>query len=242
MRRGAAASTAVALVLTAAMLAGPRTAAAEHLLQGEERSQLLERFAQRQRDVRSFRATVLQRREHPLLKSAVQSEGTLIVQRPDRLRWEVVTPEHLIIVINGSTLFMYRPAKREAERRDLRGDLGSQAALEFLNAGMSLSVPELEKRFQVDVSHEDGELTLRLTPRSRWVAQAVTSITITQADGDLTPREFVVVGRKGDRTDTKLTDVVINPELPDDSFTLRLGPDVRVTDGRQAAGDGESGR
>ncbi len=228
--------------LVAGALGPASTLAAEHLVQGEQRLQLLQRFAERQQEVVSLRATVLQRRRHPLLKSEVLSEGTLIFQRPDRLRWDVATPEPLIIVINGSMLLMYRPARREAERRDLRGDFGSQAALEFLNAGMSLSVPELEKRFQVDISHEDGKLTLQLTPRSRWVAQAITSITITQADGEPTPQQFVVVGRKGDRTDTMLTNVVINPQFPDDPFILRLGPDVRVTDGRQAAGDGGSDR
>ncbi len=220
----------------------PNALAAQRLVEGEERSRLLEGLEQRQRAVTSLRATVLQRKWQPLLKGEVLSEGTLLFERPDRLRWEVATPEHTIIVINGSMLLVYHPARREAERRDLRGDLASQAALEFLNAGLSLSVAELEKRFQVEVYRDEGELTLRLTPRSRWVAQVLTSIAITEADGDPVPRQIEVVGRRGDRTDTTLTNVVVNPPLPGDPFTLRLGPDVRLTEGRRPGDDGGSDR
>jgi outer membrane lipoprotein-sorting protein len=240
MRAQLAASA--ALLLMGSILGPPCAPAAERLLQGEERSRLLEGLEQRQHAVTSLRATVRQRKRQPLLRAEVQSEGTLIFQRPDRLRWEVTTPEHTIFVIKGSMLLVYRPARREAERRDLRGDFGSQAALEFLNAGVSLSVAELEKRFQVDVYRDDSELTLRLTPLSRWVAQAITSIVISQADGDPIPWKIVVVGRRGDRTATTLTDIVVNPQLPEDPFTLRLGADVRVREARDPGGDGGSDR
>jgi outer membrane lipoprotein-sorting protein len=107
---------------------------------------------------------------------------------------------------------------------------------------MRLAVPELEKRFQVELYRENGGLVLWLTPRSRWVAQAVESVAITQREEDAVPRQIVVVGRKGDRTETTLTQVIINRPFPEDSFTLRLGPGVRVTDVRKPAGESDSGR
>ncbi len=232
----------VILFLLAGGFGPPYARAAGHLVQGEERSRLVQELEERQRAVMSLRATVLQRKRQPLLKGEILSQGTLTFQRPDRLRWEVATPEHTIIVVQGSTLLIYRPEQRAAERRDLRGDFASQAALEFLKAGMSLSVAELERRFQVDVYRDGGDVTLQLTPRSRWIAQALTSIAITQADGDPIPWQIAVVGRKGDRTDTTLTNIVVNPPLPGDPFTLQLGPEVRVTDGRRPGGDGGSDR
>jgi len=145
-------------------------------------------------------------------------------------------------VIDGHVLHIYRPERKEVERRALRDDFGSRAAAEFLTAGMNLAVAELEKRFQVDLYRDDGRLTLWLTPRSRWVAQVIASIAITQEDGDALPRQIVVVGAKGDRTETSLTQVVVNPQLPEDAFALKLGPEVRVVEARTPAGDRDSGR
>jgi outer membrane lipoprotein-sorting protein len=211
-------------------------------LQGEERARAIEGLRARQREVGTLRATVVQRKRHPLLKGEVVTEGTLLFSRPNRLRWEVATPERTIIVIDDQALVVYRPERREAERRDLRDDFGSRAVVDFLTAGMNLDVAELEKRFQVDLYRDDGRLSFVLTPRSRWVARAIASVTITQDEADALPRQIVVVGQKGDRTETSLAHAVVNPPLAEDAFTLRLGPEVRVVEIRRPGQEGGSGR
>ncbi len=228
-----------ALLLGCPLLGSAEAAPAVNPIQGEERVQVLEGIRERQRDVTSVRATVVQKKRHPLLKAEVISQGTLLFKKPRQVRWEVDTPERTIIVIDGHTLLAYHPDRQEAERRDLSGDVGSRAAVEFLAAGMSLAVAELEKRFQLDVYREDGRLVLRLTPRSRWVAQTLASVAIYQDEREAVPRQIVVAGQKGDRTEITLTQVLINPQFPGDPFTLRLGPGVRVTDvGNPAGGSG----
>jgi outer membrane lipoprotein-sorting protein len=211
-------------------------------LQGEERARAIEGLRARQRDVGTLRATVVQRKQHPMLKGEVVTEGTLLFRRPNRLRWEVATPERTIIVIDDQALVIYHPERREVERRDLRDDFGSRAVVDFLTAGMNLDVAELEKRFQVDLYRDDGRLSLVLTPRSRWVARAIASVTITQDEADALPRQIVVVGQKGDRTETSLAHAVVNPPLAEDAFTLRLGPEVRVVEVRRPGQEGGSGR
>ena len=219
-----------ALVLSTHPLWSAEAPLAENQVVGEERVQILDRLAERMRDVTSLQASVVQRRRHPLLKGEAVSEGTLVFKKPNSLRWEVVKPERAIVVIDGRTLLIYYPDRKEAERRDLRADFASQAAVEFLMAGMTLDVAELEKRFQVDLFRESGRFTLLLTPRSQLVAKAVASVALVLDEGDAVPHQIVVVGPKGDRTETTLTHVIINPELRQDPFTLRLPPGVRVTD------------
>jgi outer membrane lipoprotein-sorting protein len=229
-------------LLSSGLLGSVGAAPAENLIQGEERVQILDRVRERQRDITTVRATVVQKRRHPLLKAEAISEGTLQFQRPNRVRWEVTKPERTTIVIDGHTLVTYHPDRREAERRDLRDDFGTRAAVEFFTSGMSLAVAELEKRFQVDLYREDGQLLLLLTPRSRWVAQAVASVAIYQQEDDAVPRQIVIFGQKGDQTETTLTNVIVNPKLPEDTFTLRLGPEVRVTDVRRTTDERGSDR
>jgi outer membrane lipoprotein-sorting protein len=211
-------------------------------LEGEERAQAIEGLQARQRDVSTLRATVVQRKRHPLLKGEVVTEGSLVVKRPNQVWWEVTRPERTIVVIDGHGLIIYHPARGEAERRDLRDDFGSRAAAEFLTAGMGLAVGELEKRFRVEVYREGGRLTLWLTPKSPWVARVITSIAVSQDAADAVPRQIVVVGAKGDHTETRLTDVTLNPPLRADVFRLQLGPDVRIVEVGRPTGDTGSGR
>ena len=85
----------------------------------------------------------------------------------------------------------------------------------------------------------DGTLEMTLTPKARWFRRAVTSITVTQREEQPIPGRIVVVGPRGDRTETVLRDVAINPPLPQDAFTLKLPPGIRVFDAKQRAERGE---
>ena len=214
-------------------------APAEGPIQGKERAAIIEELQARQRAVASVRATVIQKKRHPLLAAEVVTQGTLLFKRPNLVRWEVTKPDRTIILIDERTLLTYHPDRQEAERRDLRDDFGARAAAEFFTSGMSLAVSDLEQRFQVDLYRENEELAVRLTPRSRFVAQAIASITIYQHAEEAVPRRLVILGQKGDRTELSLRDVTINPQLPEDAFSLQLGPGVRVTDvGAFASGRG----
>lgn len=222
---------------------GPGEAApADSPIQGKERAEVIQRLQERQRAVTGVRATVIQKKRHPLLAAEAVSQGTLLFKRPNLVRWEVNKPDRTIILIDDRTLLTYHPDRQEAERRDLRNDFGARAAVDFFTSGMSLAVADLEKRFQVDLYRENELLVVRLTPRSRFVAQAVASIAIYQDEADAVPRQIVVVGQKGDRTELRLTGVSINPHFPEDAFTLHLGPEVRVTDIGKFASEGGSDR
>jgi len=233
---------AAALLVCCSSLPGAAATTAGTEIQGQERVQLLERLQEQQQGIQSVRAAVVQRKRHPLLKEEAVSEGTLLFRRPNQLRWEVTKPQRVIILINGYTLLTYHPELKEAERRDLRDDFVSRAAVEFLTAAMNLALADLEKRFQVDVLREAEGTVLRLTPRSPLVAQAVASVKISLQDGEAVPRSIVVMGQKGDRTETTLSHVTINPSLPEDAFVLQLGPEVWVKDSRRPAGEVPGGR
>ncbi len=211
-------------------------------LDGEERVRAIERLQEQHKAIHAVRMMVVQRKQHPLLKTAGVSQGTLLFQRPDRLRWDIRAPERTIVVLDRPTLVIYRPDRKEAERRDLRGDFVARAALEFLVAGMSLAVPELEKRFEVELFQDGGTLTFALTPRSQFMAQAVSSITLTLESADGLPHSVVIVGRKGDRTETTFTNILVNPPVPNDAFALHLGPDVRIIDANRPDESRDGGR
>lgn len=242
-RRLPAAAALLAAALLAASPPAPHASAAAGQaasgspVGGAERDAAFERIRLRQRDVAAFRAAVVQTKRHPLLKSEAVNEGTLLFGKPNRLRWELDKPERTVIVLDGKTMTSYFPDRKEAVRRNLGDDLASRAAVDFLSSGMNISLPDLEKRFLVDLYREGGELVLTLTPRSKWLSKAIASISIHSREDEAVPRRIVIVGKRGDRTETTLSRVDINPVLAADAFALRLSPDVRVTEpGGAAAG------
>jgi outer membrane lipoprotein-sorting protein len=62
------------------------------------------------------------------------------------------------------------------------------------------------------------------------LSRVIASIRIHQDPVEGKPRRIVVEGARGDRTETTFSGVTLNPEFPPDTFSLRLGPEVRVTE------------
>lgn len=195
-----------------------------------ERARWFDKARERQKGIEGLEATVVQRRRHPSLKGEQVSEGTLLYRKPALLRWEVVRPDRMIVVMDGRTLTTYHPARKEAERKFLTDSLATRAAVEFLTVGMAPSLPELERRFHVELLRGEGYFVLKLLPRGKWLSRAVSSISIDHPEEGGTPRRIVVQGAGGDWTETRFTSVVTNPAFPPDAFALRLGPDVNVTE------------
>ncbi len=199
-------------------------------ISGAERNRWFEVARERQKGVTGLSATVVQRKRDPLLKNEAVSRGKLSFRKPDSLRWEVESPERMVVVMDGRTVTTYYPTKKEAERRDMQDDFASRAALGFIESGISASLPELERRFHVDLFRSDDQVVLRLIPRSKMLSRVIASIRILQDPLEGRPRRIVVEGARGDRTETTFSGVTLNPDFPPGTFTLRLGPEVRVTE------------
>ena len=219
-----------------ALLLAPRPNLAEETvpggkaISGAERDRWFEEVRERQKRITGLSAAVVQRKRDPLLKNEAVSRGKLSFRKPASLRWEVESPERRIVVMDGRTVTTYYPTRKEAERRDIRDDFASRAALGFFESGISASLPELERRFHVDLFRSDDQVVLRLIPRSKMLSRAVASIRIHQDPVEGRPRRIVVEGARGDRTETTFSGVTLNPDFPPDTFVLRLGPEVRVTE------------
>jgi len=219
-----------------ALLLVPRSNLAEEIVpggkavSGAERDRWFKEVRERQKGITGLSAAVVQRKRDPLLKNEAVSRGKLSFRKPASLRWEVESPERRIVVMDGRTVTTYYPTRKEAERRDMQDDFASRAALGFFESGISASLPELERRFHVDLFRSDDQVVLRLIPRSKMLSRVIASIRIHQDPVEGRPRRIVVEGARGDRTETTFSGVTLDPVFPPDTFTLRLGPEVRVTE------------
>ncbi|MBI5025659.1 MAG: outer membrane lipoprotein carrier protein LolA [Nitrospirae bacterium] len=195
----------------------------------EEKQKIFERLKELQKGIHSMHATVSQEKQLSVLKKKIQLKGTIIMAKPNMLRWEVTMPEKSITVIDGETMTMYHPDVREAQVYNLSEDFVARNTMSFFATAMGGNLNEMEKKFTVTVFCNDGKIVLKLIPLSSIAKKYLSDITVYYDEVTGLPGGFEVTTPKGDRTITKLADIKINPEIRPDTFELKLPANVWIT-------------
>ena len=166
--------------------------------------QCFARMADAQRGVARIRAGFRQTKHVALLKDPLVSTGRFTFERPDRVRWEMVTPEPLIVEIAGASLRAGPPGSvAEVEAGPAVGlfrDLGGIFAGASDYAG--------EQRFAL-APGTSGPWSFVLTPRDPSVARVIRAIDIELDPATGGPRRVAITESSGDRTEIELVDVVV---------------------------------
>lgn len=201
---------AAALGLALGLVAGPDPLA---LASGESASapdagcgspqQCFARMAEAQRGVSRIHAAFRQTKHVALLAEPLVSTGRFSFERPDRVRWEMVTPEPLVIEISGGALRAGPPgAVADVDGGPAVGlfrDLGGLFTGAADYAG--------EQRFALSAGGSPWSVVL--TPRDPSVARVIGAIDVTLDPTTGGPRRVAIAERSGDRTEIELLDVQI---------------------------------
>lgn len=210
--RGRGARAGVALVVAALMVVSERatpTLAAEASSPAATAGcgtpqQCFARMTDAQRGVARIRAGFRQTKRVALLTDPLVSTGRFTFERPDRVRWEMVTPEPLIVEIAGSSLRAGPPgAVADVDAGPAVGlfrDLGGIFAGASDYAG--------EERFTLGAG-TSGPWSFVLTPRDPSVARVIRGIDIELDSASGGPRRVAIIESGGDRTEIELLDVVV---------------------------------
>lgn len=201
----------------------------KHVLDSIERQRFVENLKRLQQDITSITATVYQEKHLSLLKKDIHIKGIIILKKPNMLRWETVSPDKSITVVDAKTMIVYHPDLKEAEVYNLSKKSIARNTMSFFTSVMWGSLKKIEKKFTVNIFRKNSEIVLELTPLSKMVARYLSSIIILYNENTGLPKAFEVTTPKGDRTVTKLTDIKVNPELEHDNFKIKLPSDVRIT-------------
>ncbi|MCL6414882.1 outer membrane lipoprotein chaperone LolA [Aestuariirhabdus sp. Z084] len=91
-----------------------------------------------------------------------ESQGQLVVERPDRFRWQVATPFPQLVISDGKTVSIYDPDLEQLTVQSLDPRAGTTPAL--ILSGNSEAI---ERDFSVKALAQDGEVTrFQLQPRA----------------------------------------------------------------------------
>jgi outer membrane lipoprotein carrier protein len=149
---------------------------------------------------------------------ATRSRGTVVLAKPGKMRWSYEAPEESLVVSDGSTLWIYDPARGEAQRFTVGEGYLSGAAIHFL-----LGEGDLRREFDLEAqscpaSYE--RLHVRADP----------------ATGHLLATQ--VIDLVGNVTSVEFSEIRVNLDPPAESFRFDPPSGVRVIELEAPAGGG----
>ncbi len=123
---------------------------------------------QRQYDsIRDFSANFTHQHQSGVLRRKAVEQGSVLVKKPGRMRWEYKTPEKKLFVSDGKRIYFYDPSINQVTISDMpQGDQAASAAL-FLTGKGSLTRDFTASFLPADSgSSPAGAYALRLEPRT----------------------------------------------------------------------------
>ncbi len=176
--------------------------------------------------VRGLEARFEQSRSTALLAQPLVSTGTLRFVRPDKLAWVVQTPGRSTMVVSGSQVAMSYPELGVYEQLDLAGDPDAERLVRSMMVWLAGDLEQVTQDYGVawaaaPAGGPDGALHLAtLTPKDSTMAALVGSLDLTIGGEPLRVLAVTMHEPDGDRVDITMHDVRLDPDFPDDAFSI----------------------
>ncbi len=149
------------------------------------------------------------------------SSGTVTFAKPGKMRWSYQEPEQSLVVSDGSWLWIYDPANREAQRYAVADGYLSGAAIQFL-----LGEGDIPRDFRVSAESCTGEVVdLELVPRQASTYEKLW-VRVDRSSGDLL--ETTVVDLLGNATRVAFQEIQVNLDPAPELFRFDPPAGVRV--------------
>lgn len=158
--------------------------------------------------------------------------GTLVLQKPGRMRWTYTEPAGKLFVSDGRNAWLYTAADNRVERSALKASEDLHAPMAFL-----LGKLDLGKEFKgFEIKPADTDTILIASARTDQLPYESVQMSVGQ---DYAIHELTVRGRDGSTLDFLFRNEVINPAVPEQAFRFTPPAGADVIDA-VAIGSGEN--
>jgi outer membrane lipoprotein carrier protein len=151
------------------------------------------------------------------------AEGRLIVQRPDKMRWEYSMPDIQIIITDGESMWIYRPADQQVMVGPAPEFFGRGKGAGFLS-----DIRQIRKSFKVALQQAENDAyhRLRLLPLKPMPELSEVILSVSKTDYRID--QVVTFNAYGDETRIVLTDYRFDMDPDDALFDFKIPEGVEV--------------
>lgn len=163
--------------------------------------------------IKTLVASFSQERTIGLLSSTVKSEGEMTLVRPDKLRWELKSPDAVVYWITPDG-FAFSTANGGA-------NVSKTAAKKFgdvlsdLLIFMGGDLDKLKARYDFSVPSKKDGVTLKAVPKTEEIKKVVKSLELSVAADLWTVKKIVIEEKSGDRSVITFTKVQKDVKVDD---------------------------
>jgi outer membrane lipoprotein carrier protein len=194
---------------------------------------MFDRWFAAQTNILSWTADFTQTRALKVLTQPLVSTGKVWVKVPNLFRWELGDPPQTIALREPDQLLLIYPRLKRAEKYSLTdvppGPL--RDALALLDASFPRDRVTMESRFRLLFAVETNTtLHVTLEPRSSAARKFINEVMIAFRTNDFAITTTAMKFADGSSMRNDFSNVVINPTIPPETFTPKLGPDITVVE------------
>lgn len=204
------------LLVVAALAAASPARAADPL------ETALQKLQQRYDTTKTLKADFTQTVSAATLAGTLDSQGTVVFAKPNRMRWDYVKPEAQLIVGDGTTLWIYQPDLKQVIKAPLGEAFQSKAPVTFL-AGLGNVRRDFEPSLEKD---QADSWILKLLPRQKDSGLGTLLLTVRKADASVA--EARITDAAGTTTAIRFGQEQRNLDVPETTFTFTPPPGVDV--------------
>jgi outer membrane lipoprotein carrier protein len=218
-------ATASALTLWLLVSAPALPARADPASEPSCRDAAVKALQQRYESARDLRADIVQTTHSVALGTTASgqmtSTGTVVFAKPGKMRWSYEEPEPSLVVSDGTTLWIYDPTFREAQKLPATEGYLSGAAIQFL-----LGEGAIERDFEISALRCEAAIAeLSLLPRKPSSYEKLHVVVNPQTGDLLKTTVFFVLGNV---TEVAFSNIELNVDPAASLFHFDPPADVRV--------------
>ncbi|MBN2384755.1 outer membrane lipoprotein carrier protein LolA [bacterium] len=181
--------------------------------------EILRTMDERYQKIESIELTFKQTKVMMLMAQPVQSEGILIIQRPDKFFWKFYNPDQTVMVVKGTQLIIHYPDLKQADVLEI--EKYKDRVAKYL--GFTESMTKLKRYYDIRVI-EEGQTAymLELIPKRRRIKQKIERLEIWLNRESYLPERLDYLEPNGDTTKIKVTKTRVNGPVEDTLFDYVL--------------------
>ena len=168
-----------------------------------------------------------------LLDSEEVSLGYLQYKKPKKLNLNFFPPRNEINVIDGTYIWIYHMKEKQVEKYQISSDMDSPQGMDIFDLGYEYTTEKAKENYSItlleDISTDEEALYhIELIPKETFDSE-YDRILLWVREGLWLPVQYQMFESDGEIINTiELSNIQINPDIPDKIFVLDLPDDVEV--------------
>ncbi len=195
--------------------------------------EILEKVENANARLKTMDADIKYSRVISLLDSEEVSNGYLQYKKPKKLNLNFFPPRNEINIIDGAYIWIYHLKEKQVEKYEISGDTDSPQGMDIFSLGYEYTTEKVKENYNItlldDISTKEEALYhIELIPKGTFDSE-YDRILLWIREGLWLPIQYQMFESDGEIINTiEITNIQINPDIPDEIFVLDLPDDVEI--------------